>query len=362
MKTSVLPVLVLPLALAACGSGSNDPLSVVNLPTNVTGTVLAVQLSASQSSETVDGVTTYTTSATEAQASDRTTTAGVTVQVDLTADATGSNTVEGRREVNSDTLADISTTGAMIRGGTFTDVAAVSGVTHFQNGNFGDASASSNAQTQLEGVSIFGADLASQVVLNDVAIVNLTSFDSASGEGVFGVGFIGNETAVANVPVAGAADGVYHGFLNSGQTIYNDGGTTRSLFIRQQGGSAVPAFDIIADFNAGTVTANVENIELYGIDPADSTNTIILNAAVDGFIMGGSITGNTITGTDIRFVDFADATVGSIISQQVAGGFFGANADEVALAGILEGAMSIDNGTATAVREYVFAVTAGGAQ
>ena len=361
MKTPILSVLALPLSLAACGGGGS-PTVAINVPVVASGTVLAVELGATQTAQTTAGVTRYTTTPTEAQTSGRTTTAGVGITVSADADPAGTIDRPDRKTATADTLTDVAFNGALDRGATFNDVTNVSGTTYFYNGAFGNSSARTDAMTQIEGVSVFRQDEPREVILRDVAIVRVESFDSNTNEGVFGVGFIGNPTPVGDVPGAAAGSVSYTAALEYGQAIYNSNGTIKTMFIEGVGSNLIPEFDIVANFTLGTVTAEIDNIELLGFDPSNNGNTIVLNSAVNGFVMGGNITGNTISGTNIAFVDANGTLVGTLINQQVAGGFYGADAAEVALAGILEGAMSINDGTGPAIRDYVFSATAGGAQ
>lgn len=353
-------VLILPAFLAACGGGGG-PSSAINLPVTAQGSIIAVELDATQTSQVSQGRTIYNTRPTEAQANDRTA-AALDLTISGDRDPSGGTTVVGPNAQRVDALYDAGVTGALQRGGTFTDVTGVSGTALFQDGNFGDYSAATNAQTQLAGVSVYRPDLAGEIVLTKVAIVQMNSFDSGTNTGTFGVGFVGDATPAGDVPVSGSQPATYRAFLEQGPASVYDNGTTRPLFIRGVGSSALPAFDIIADFTAGTVTADIRGIELVGDNAATGSGTTVLNPNVERLFMQGNITGNTVAGTNMALQDATGSVVGTLIAQQVSGGFFGNTAQEVALVGILEGAMQLDDGTGSIPSDYVLSVTLGGAR
>ncbi|WP_316013425.1 transferrin-binding protein-like solute binding protein [Roseobacter sp. HKCCA0434] len=363
MKIVLYPLACLPFVLTACGGGGGGP-TVANgtLPiAPVDGQLIAVQLGAQQTTQSgAGGETLYNTSATEVQASQRTSVASpieFTASVDEDPARTPDSFGSASRAYG---FIDVDFTGQLAGvGGTpaeFTDLTDQAGSVYFENGNFGDPESSTSAQTQLQAVGVFnpapiGSD---QIVLSDVTTLRVESFDSGTNEGVFGVGFAGNYTQ--NMPTTGTA--TYRAFVENGVTRYNSSSGLRIMGLTDPANRGA-AIEIDADFAASTVNIDLNGLQLLGQNAA-GTAEIVLNPDVDGLIATGAITGNTFTGTDARFVNAADAEVGTRIGSQMIGGFFGDAADELASVVIIEGAMNIDDGTGTASRDYIYSVTYGG--
>lgn len=373
MKTSFLPVLALPLVLSACGGGSS-PSTAINLPVTASGTILAAQLGATQTSSTGANGTEYTTTPTEVQASDRTS-SGLAITVSSTTDPSGNTTRPRRQEALVDTLTDVAVTGALDRGATFTDVAGVEGTTYFEESSFGETNARTDARTQIAGVSVYLVGTPRELVLHDVSAIEVSSFDSGTNEGIFGVGFIGNETAVASVPTANQA--TYSSAILVQNGYYRRGANAiASMRLQDASTKDAPSFDIIADFGAATLTADIANLELVGEQIGNTNDDNLLTDQVVGLFMQADITGNSASGTQMWFTDaagnqldiFSGPPVGETAAL-VSGGFFGEDAAEVAMSGILEGTIYIDDMDSgdssvnpTGPVGFILSLTAGGAQ
>ena len=356
-------ILFAPLLLAACGGGGGSSITTtVNLPLNaagvVNGTIIGFELGSQQT-----GAGTFTTSPTEVQTSDRTNPSGLDLSFSADETATSVRQLSNDRNlIRVDAEADIAVTGTLNNGASFTDVAGVTGTATFQDGSFGDASADSDARTQISAISVFLPDTARQVTLSDLTLLRIASFNAGTNEAVYGVGHVGNETLLAEVPTAADPASTFRGSLAYGVAVYNSSGTAREMSIRERGTNLHPVFDIVADWAAGTVTADIQNIELVGDDATNPGTLIVLTPVVDSLFVQGTITGNDVEGTVMQFENVLGGIVGVQIAQQVNGGFFGTDAAEVGLVGILEGAMDIDDGTGFAPRDYTFSVVMGGAR
>ncbi|WP_422371415.1 transferrin-binding protein-like solute binding protein [Hoeflea sp.] len=219
----------------------------------------------------------------------------------------------------------------------------VQGSVYFENGNFGDAQASSDS-ANLSSVGVYNVyannTFVEQIVMRHGTTIRYQEGADGAGTATYAVGYIGNNTT--NMPAGGTA--TYKGFHEGGTSVYDDNGTMRQIGLN--GGTV----RLTADFGAGTVKGGISNAQLVTY-----TNQIaVLNNQVTGLNIDANITGSEYTGT-AQLVDANNNAVGTTTTNEAIGAFFGNGAAETAAVYMIEGNAQLDGQN----RDYIMSGTIG---
>lgn len=369
MKYLTLPIVLSTLALSGClgngvttagaGGAAANTTPTINLPVTGTGRVIARTLPGTVA-QNGDGSFNVQPNSATALAGGNTGAGGATFDYSARNDPAGSTRQAGSgQQVDAlVTIDNFANTG----GANYVPITDEATSIYFENGNFGGPQISNNSRLNVSGVDVYNPSpfgVAPQIVLNDVTTFRANAFNGVGVQNVaFGVGFAGNQTAPAQMPVANTA--TYRTFIEGGVSGYNDGGTFRNASASTTPRGA--AVNMVADFGAGTMTMDLNGLQYTGAGTAGAA-TAVRNADVDGVIFTAPIVGNTFQGT-ARLVNAADVNVGGTQSGEVVGGFFGQNAAEAAAGLIITGNMPIDSGdgAGAVARDYIMSWSLGGTQ
>lgn len=183
-----------------------------------------------------------------------------------------------------------------------------------------------------------------QIVLSDVTTVRYRGRTDNAGEAFYGVGYIGNATAT--LPTGQTIS--YVGFWENGQAVYDNGGGARQFYLRVDDTVSLSA-DPTANRITGSANARMDRDTNLG------ANTFTMNTDVERLVLDGTINGDSFAGTAL-LVDSGGNTVGTQSGEMV-GGFFGANATEVAAAIRNTGTMTLEGAQASYVPQGVIGGT-----
>jgi hypothetical protein len=320
------------LALTGCettnsiGGGGGPPSG--TLPVTASGKMIAVRLPSTVSTETntYTNLPWHSANPTSATATDRTAAGGVGISGSADADPAPNQNQGGGPALAA--LITAQADGDLAGGAAIIGMNQAKGAVYFEGGNFGDPQVET-ANAAISTVGVYNISQTEQIVLKDATTIRYRDGNDGDTEANYGVGYIGNPTA--NMPGSGTA--TYKGFYEQGIGVYSNANGVRQLWLR---GDA----QLVADFNAGTVSGGVSNGEL-GTSNSDGSNPYNPNAAVTGMAINASIAGSEYTGT-ARLVDAGGNDVGTVTNSEVIGGFFGANAAETIAASSIEGSMTLD--------------------
>ncbi|KGF68387.1 hypothetical protein LL06_16900 [Hoeflea sp. BAL378] len=330
--------------VAAAGGGGVTPAGPVtagSLPITASGKALAFRAN-SQNTSSVSSYTNLPQSQQQiAQASmlEKSAPGGIRIEGSLNKDASP-NPNQG---VNP-ALVTAGSPDALQNGTRIAGMTDVKGNVYFENGNFGDAQASSNS-ANLSSVGVYNVyrnnAFVEQIVMKHGTTIRYQEGVDGAGTATYAVGYIGNNTT--NMPGSGTA--TYKGFNESGTSVYDDNGTMQYLGL--SGGTV----ELTADFGAGTVKGGIKNARLTTFK---NQQELVLNNAVTGLNINANITGSEYTGT-AQLVDANNAAVGTTTTNEAIGAFFGDAAAETAAAYMIEGNAMLDGQN----RPYIMSGTIG---
>ncbi len=350
MLTRVAGGLALVTALSGClggGGGGAAAIAAGTLPVTGTGTILGVTLPSTVTTSTnnITGLPQIQTDPTSVSVNDRTPQGGIGFTASADADPNPAQFQAGGTSVAA--LISGNANAALAGGTTVNGFTDAKGAVFFENGNFGDPQAESN-DGAVSTVSVYNLfqnnQPTGQIVLSDVTTVRYRGRTNRTGEAFYGVGYIGNATAT--MPTGQTI--TYTGFWENGQAVYNNGNGANQFYLRVNDTVSLSA-DLTANTITGSANASMDRDINLG------ANTITLTTDVERLVLNGTVTGNTFAGTAL-LVDSGGNTVGTQTGEMV-GGFFGANATEIAAAIQNSGTMTLEGANATYVLQGVIGGT-----
>lgn len=326
---------------AAGGAAAPGPAAAGTLPLKASGKALAFR-SNSQNTAEVSSFTDLPFSRqeiTQASILEKSAPGGVRIEGSVDED-----TNPTKNQGANAALVTASSPDALDNGTKLAGMKDVKGNVYFENGNFGDTQASDES-TGLSSVGVYNVyknnAFVEQIVMKHGTTIRYREGAESDGTATYAVGYIGNNTT--NMPASGQAS--YKGFNESGTSVYDADGTMEQIGL--SGGTV----ELTADFGAGTMKGGIKGAELATYR---NNQAVVLNNAVTGLNIDASITGSEYTGT-AQLVDANNVAVGTTMTNEAIGAFFGDAAAETAAAYMIEGNAMLDGQN----RDYIMSGTIG---